>query len=246
MALSTELAETQRTRELIEALLADPRQLGPDYAPIHALQTGALVGYKATGRGAPGTALADTLTLLDGARSFGLVERIDWAFRALAVEDMLDNTGGELFITPEPETFGTACPPRFAGMMGRAQRDLLIAAEVHDEAFAPGVRLDDGISEIRNWGWRVVLADIADDDRALARASAISPDVVQIDLRRAGRAEGDEHHGVQRLLALAAQCDATLMAVGVDSPSARERAVTLGASLVRGDLFGVPGALPSH
>jgi blue light- and temperature-responsive anti-repressor len=243
MQLSAELERTYRTREQIEALLADPRQLGPDYQPIHAFSDGALVGYKATGRGAPGTELADTLSLLDGARSLGLVERIDWAFRALAVEDMLAHPELELHLTPEPETFGALCPPRFAGTMGRANRELSIAAELHAEAFADGVALDTGLSDIRTWGWKVVLADIADDDAALRGARTIQPDIVQIDLRLAGRRDCDEHHGVQRLLALAADCGATVMALGVDSTSARDAAAALGASVGRGAFYGLPGAL---
>lgn len=245
MPLSSDVAETYRTRELLERLIADPRQLGPDYQPICSLPNGAVVGYKATGRGAEGTELADTLSLLDGARSLGLVERLDWAFRALAVEDMLPTPAYELHLTPEPETFATACPPRFAGVMGRARKDLSMAAEVHGEAFAPGVRLEAGIEEIRSWGWKIVLSDVADDPLALARAASIRPDVVQIDLRLAGRGQSDVHHGVQELLAIVEQCDSTLMAVGVDGVSARDRAVTLGASLVRGELFGAPGMLPS-
>jgi EAL domain-containing protein (putative c-di-GMP-specific phosphodiesterase class I) len=243
MPLRTDVAQTYRTRELIEALIADPRRLGPDYAPIHSLETRRLVGYKATGRGAEGTDLADTLSLLDGARSVGLVERLDWSFRALAVEDLLPTPTIELHVTPEPETFGTPCPPRFAGTMSRARKKLSMAAEIHAEAFSPGVRLDAGIEEVRSWGWTVVLADIADDERALARAASISPDVVQIDLRLAGRGESDEHHGVQRLLGLVEQCGATLMALGVDAPSAQDRAVALGARLARGDLYGEPGPL---
>jgi EAL domain-containing protein (putative c-di-GMP-specific phosphodiesterase class I) len=245
MPLTTELERTYRTRELIEALLADPRQLGPDYQPIHSLADGALVGYKATGRGTAGTELSDTLSLLDGARSFGLLERIDWAFRALAVEDMLERPHLELHLTPEPETFGTPCAPRFAGLMGRANRELSVAAEVHAEAFADGVALDAGVSEIRKWGWKLVLADIADDDMALRRAAQISPDIVQVDLRLAGRARGDGHHGVRRLLALATDCGAQIMALGVDSPILRNVAIELGASVARGGISGHPGHLPA-
>jgi EAL domain-containing protein (putative c-di-GMP-specific phosphodiesterase class I) len=244
MALCDELERTHRMRELIDALLADPRQLGPDYQPIHSLEDGTLLGYKATGRGAPGTELADTLSLLDGARSLGFVERIDWAFRALAVEDMLPRPDLALHLTPEPETFDAACPPRFAGILSRANRELKIAAEVHAEAFADGVDLQAGIREIRDWGWGVVLADIADDQTALERAHTIAPDVVQIDLRLAGRAESDEHHGVRRLIALAHDCGATVMALGVDSQAARNRATTLGATAARGAMFGFPGPLP--
>jgi EAL domain-containing protein (putative c-di-GMP-specific phosphodiesterase class I) len=245
MQLCDELERTHRMRELIDALLADPRQLGPDYQPIHSLADGSLLGYKATGRGAPGTELADTLSLLDGARSLGFVERIDWAFRALAVEDMLLRPDLALHLTPEPETYDAPCPPRFAGIMSRANRELTIAAEVHAEAFADGVALTAGIREIRDWGWQVVVADIADDHVALERAYVIAPDVVQIDLRLPGRAEGEDHHGVKALMALAHDWDASVMALGVDSPAARARAVTLGATAARGAMFGFPGPLPS-
>ncbi|MBV9872600.1 MAG: EAL domain-containing protein [Frankiaceae bacterium] len=241
MPLSTELHDTYRTRELMEALLADPRQLGPDFQPIHSLTGGNLIGYKATGRGATGTELADTLALLDGARTLGFVERIDWAFRALAVEDMLPRPWLELHLTPEPETFGTPVAPRFAGLMARANRELTIAAEFHAEAFAPGARLDAGLAEAREWGWKIVLADVSDDADALAKAASIDPDIVQIDLRRAGR---DQDHGVQALLDIAGAAQAQIMALGVDVPSALERAQLMDATLVRGNLFGHPGPLP--
>jgi EAL domain-containing protein (putative c-di-GMP-specific phosphodiesterase class I) len=244
MQLHEDLERTQRTRELITALLAEPRQLGPDYQPIQSLSDGRLVGYKATGRGSPGTELADTLSLLDGARSLGYVERVDWAFRALAFEDMFDRGDLELHLTPEPETYLAPCPPRFAAVMGRANRELSIAAEVHSDSFAAAVPLEAGIAEIREWGWTIVLSDIADDDSALRRAGVLRPDIVQIDLRLAGRANGDEHHGVARLRSLAEDCGAELMALGVDSPSARDAAITLGASLARGVLIGSPGSLP--
>jgi EAL domain-containing protein (putative c-di-GMP-specific phosphodiesterase class I) len=107
MPLSTEVERTHRTRDLVEQLINDPRRLGPDYEPIVALADQSLVAVKSTGRGTPGTDLADTLALLDGARSLGLVERLDWAFRALAFDDMAARPDLELHITPEPETFGT-------------------------------------------------------------------------------------------------------------------------------------------
>jgi EAL domain-containing protein (putative c-di-GMP-specific phosphodiesterase class I) len=244
MQLCDELERTNRTRELINALLADPRQLGPDYQPIHSIADGGVVAYKATGRGAAGTELADTLSLLDGARSLGFVERIDWAFRALAVEDMLNGPDVALHLTPEPETYDAPCPPRFAGIMSRANRELSMAAEVHAEAFADGVALEAGLKEIREWGWKVVLSDIADDDHALSRARVVRPDIVQIDLRLAGRGANEDHHGVQRLLALTRDSGAELMALGVDTPSGLDTAVTLGASAARGAVFGLPGPLP--
>lgn len=245
MALPTDVAQTYRTRDLIEALIADPRQLGPDYQPIHSLANNSLVGFKATGRGAEGTDLADTLSLLDGARSLGLVERLDWAFRALAVEDLLPMPHYELHLTPEPETFGTLCPPRFAGVMSRGRAGLRVAAEIHPESFEPGVALHAGIAEIREAGQKVIVTGLVASPELVARAAEIRPDVVQIDLRHAVGAVSDEDHRVRQACDLAHEVGAAVMAIGVDTPTLREHALALGATLARGDLYGVPGPLPS-
>jgi EAL domain-containing protein (putative c-di-GMP-specific phosphodiesterase class I) len=246
VSLSAETQQTYLVRTLIEDLLADPRQLGPDYQPIVRLADGAVVAYKATGRGRPGTALADTLSLLQSAQSLGLVERLDWAFRALAFEDFLGRPALELHLTPEPETFGTLCPPRLAAVFGRARRELRVAAELHLEAFADPARLARGVAEIRDWGWRVVVADVADDPAALAAVAGLRPDVVQLDLSRPGRTADTDHPGVRRLLAAAEAAGAELMALRVDTADLRAAAVTLGCDLARGDALGRPGELPGY
>src|SRR5581483_7266526 len=117
-----------------------------------------------------------------------------------------------------PETFGTPCAPRFAAVMARANRELRIAAEFYGEVFEPGVALQAGLEEIRGWGWRGVLADVADEPEALARAASLAPDVVQVDFRLPGRLDAAPPAGVRRLLELAAEHQAPVMALGVDSP----------------------------
>jgi EAL domain-containing protein (putative c-di-GMP-specific phosphodiesterase class I) len=245
MPLSTDMQRVHRTRELVEQLINDPRRLGPDYQPIVRLADQQLVGVKATGRGSSGTDLADTLSLLDGARSLGLVERLDWAFRALSFDDLSGRDDLELHLTPEPETFGTACPPRFAGSISRGRRELAVAAELHADSFGTGVALDRGLAEIREWGWRVVLADVADDEAAVSGAPSTRPDVIQIDLRLPARQPGRLPPGAQRLLSMASDTGAQVMALGVDSEAARAIAVDLGSVLARGALFGRPGPLPA-
>lgn len=246
MTLSADVQQARRVRELIDELLADPRQLGPDYQPIVELASGEVVGYKATGRGKPGTELADTLSLLAQAQSLGLVERIDWAFRALAFEDF-GRVGDlvELHLTPEPDTYGTLCPPRHAALFARAKRETRVAAEVHDDALADRDRLRRGLEEIRSWGWRVVLADVCDAPGAHDALATVAPDVVQVDLSRPGRTAGAPSDGVRRWAEAAHAAGAELMALGVDSPSAKAAAVELGATTGRGALSGLPGALPA-
>ena len=62
-ALSADLDRTRRTRSQVEALIADPSLLGPDFTPIRRLEATApglapLLGWKATGRGTAGSGIA--------------------------------------------------------------------------------------------------------------------------------------------------------------------------------------------
>jgi EAL domain-containing protein (putative c-di-GMP-specific phosphodiesterase class I) len=245
VSLTDALDQTRRTRALVEELIADPTQLGPDFQPIRRLSDQhadePIVGWKATGRGRPGTDLADTLALLAGAASLGLVERLDWAFRCLAFDRAVDSgLGVPLHITPEPETFTGLCPPRLAVAFARGRRELSVAAELHDDAFADTGRLRAAVEEYRGWGWSIVLADVADVPEATRAMSWLRPDIVQVDLSLPARATSP---AVRRLLATAAEIGADVMALGVDSPLRRAEAMQLGATLGRGSLLGSPGAL---
>lgn len=242
MSLADSLDRTRRTRSLVEELLADPAQLGPDFQPIRRLDDGSVVAWKATGRGRPGTELADTLALLAGAASLGLVERLDWAFRCLAFDRaMAARLDVPLHITPEPETYAGVCPPRLAVPFGRGRRALAVGAELHDDAFADIGRLRAAVEEFRGWGWRIVLADVADVPEATRAMTWLAPDMVQVDLSRPDRPGSA---AVRRVLANAAEAGAEVMALGVDSALRRAEALELGATLGRGSLLGRPVAAP--
>jgi EAL domain-containing protein (putative c-di-GMP-specific phosphodiesterase class I) len=128
--------------------------------------------------------------------------------------------------------------------VARGRRELSIAAELHADSFGDGVALDRGLREIREWGWRVVLADVGDDETAVYAAASVRPDIIQIDLRLPDRRPNDLPAGVRRLLSMAKDTSAQLMALGVDGHAARSAALDLGCELARGALFGRPGILP--
>lgn len=244
MSLMDSTEKMRRDRVLIEQLIEDPRRLGPDFQPIKSLADGSLVGYKATGRGQTGTDLDSTLALLTSAQSSGLVERLDWAFRCLALDVAADaGLTAEVHLTPEPETYNSPCPPRLATSFGRGRRALKIAAEVHAAAFDhPG--LDAAVAEWRGWGWKVVVADVADlfDATLLRRLDQIRPDVLQVDLAKPGR-ESDP--SARELLNWAGATGVQVHALGVDSEARRDQALALGAVAGRGRLVGAPGPLPA-
>lgn len=245
MTLQGTIEQSRRDMAILEELIADPRRLGPYYQPIQRLSDGTLVGYKATGRGDAGTQLADTLTLLSVSRANGLVERLDWAFRCLAFDDLTSGKGSTvgpatLFITPEPETYGSMCPPRLTSSLSRARRELVVVAEIPAEVYPDVDRVCAAVAEFRSYGWQIATRDQADVSGGLDLLGRIRPDVVQVDLSRPGRVPGTSHAGVTRLLAWAASAGAQVMATDVDSIERHDVARSLGATLVRGFFVGEP------
>lgn len=242
MNLLDSTEKMRQDRGLIEGLIDDPSRLGPDYQPIKRLSDGALVGYKATGRGQSGTELDNTLALLESAQSTGLVGRLDWAFRCLAFDQCLaQGVTAEVHLTPEPETFGSPCPPRLATSFGRGKRELKVAAEVHDYGLAHP-QLESAMAEWRGWGWKTVLADVVDvaDLALIRRLDVLRPDAIQIDLNRPAR---ETHPRARDLLSWAQASGAEIHVLGVDTESRKELGLELGAVAGRGRLFGAPGTL---
>jgi EAL domain-containing protein (putative c-di-GMP-specific phosphodiesterase class I) len=232
------------SRAMLEALIDDPSRLGPDWQPIRSLDDDTAVGYKATG--SAHAELGDTLALLAEAKGLGLVERLDWAFRAWAFQVALEaGLKAEVWLTPEPETYGTACPPRLIGSFGRGRRELKVVAEVPSDAYDDMDKLTRAIAEYRGWGWRIASRDVADVAGAGEKLDAVRPDIVMLDLALPGRSAVSPSDGVGRVLEWTSRAGATLMALGIDGPSRRTEADGLGVKLGRGRLLGDPGRLPA-
>lgn len=242
-ALADDLDRTRRTRSMVEQLIADPALLGPDFTPIRRLDLAApglapVLGWKATGRGAPGTAAHDTLSLLEHAASVGLVERLDWAFRAHTFDVAVESgMAGELHLTPEPETFGSPCPPRLAVAVLRGRRALNVCAELHDDAFHDERTLLAAVDEMTSWGWHLVVADPGPAAAAEVRrlVERVRPAYVQVDLARPGRAQDP---ALAAWLETAGTVGATIMALGISTSRDLETALGLGAVYGRGPLIG--------
>ncbi len=250
MTLLDATEKLRRDRSLIEALIEDPSRLGPDFQPVKRLADDDIVGWKATGSGQAGTELDSTLALLHSAQAIGLVERLDWAFRVLAL-DVFQSGGltAQMYITPEPETYSSPCPPRLAAAFARGRRAVQVAAEVPAESIMNSDALAEAVLEFRGWGWRIVAGDLADevarDPKALDRLDRLRPEVLKIELGRPGRSAVGTAPGVREVLRWAADAGVEVMAIGVDTPDDRQRALDLGAVTGRGRLLGPPARLPS-
>lgn len=246
MTLTNDLERARRDRVLLDELIADPRRLGPDFQPIRRLADDTVVAYKATGRGQAGTELADTLSLLEAAQGLGVVERLDWAFRCLAFDVAIDaGLQAELHLTPEPETYGSACPPRLAVSFGRGRRALTVGAELHTHSFNDTVAMRRAVDDWREDGWKVVVADVADRDDALALLPVLRPDYLQIDMSLPGRTGAAATPALRRMLSIAADLGTPVMAIRCDIPSRKDEAAELGATFARGLALGAPAPLPA-
>jgi EAL domain-containing protein (putative c-di-GMP-specific phosphodiesterase class I) len=231
VSLADQLEQARRTRTAIEDLIAHPDLLGPDLQPVRRLSDGVLVGHKATGRGRAGTEVGDTLSLLEGAKTLGLVERLDWAFRCHTFRIALGRADiGELHLTPEPETFGAACPPRLTEIWFKGRRELDVVAELHGDAFMQLDALRRACDEMRGWGWRFAVADLADAPTIVDHLAWVRPAYVEVDLTDIRRLDAPS---VRAWVKAGRAAGATVLAVNVDSDAALTAARAGGADYAR-------------
>ncbi|HVE64245.1 MAG TPA: EAL domain-containing protein [Mycobacteriales bacterium] len=246
--LAGSVSNLQRDREILDRMVAD-QSLTADFAPVVALRSGQVVGYKAIAQGPAGTAMATPVGLLETAKATGHLERLDWMFRCRAFEVAL-NAGLDkrhrLHVTFESETYGSACPPRLAGVLGRARRELFVVVDVPVRAYDDPSGLSRGLEENRAIGWLVALDDVCDRPDVIEALDAIRPDVIKVDFALPGRVDGrGPATGRDALLAYVTRTSTPLMIENVDTVSARRVAESLGATYARGVVFGTPAPLPS-
>ena len=251
-ALSAGLDETRRTRELVEALIAAALRCS---APTSCRSVGSTRRPRAwrpcwagrppvAARTAPRWPTRSPCSRRP--RPLGLVERLDWAFRCLTFDVALDaGLTGELHLTPEPETFGGACPPRLAVSWLRGRRALSVCAELHADAFDDEARLVvRGRGDAAAGAGRSSYADVvgsSTEATALRLLRRLRPAYVQVDLAAPGRATDA---AVRRFVESGTEHGAQIMALGVDTTARLDEALGLGAAYGRGQLLGRASAVP--
>lgn len=237
--------DQMRTDRALLDRMIEEQSLTSDFQPVVELSTGAVVGYKAIARGPAGSIVERPSGLLTHALATGLVDRLDWMFRCAAFDAFAAASlpaSRSLFVLPEPETYGSPCPPRLAASFGRARRSVPVVVDVAPRAFDDPRRLLAMAAEVRGYGWRIAVEDCADHPSALSVLPDLAPEIVKVDLALPGRATGSA--AVAELLAYAEAAFSTVLAESVDSSDRRASALTMGAELARGRLFGHPGPLP--
>jgi EAL domain-containing protein (putative c-di-GMP-specific phosphodiesterase class I) len=223
------------------------------FQPIVDLDTGRPVAYEALARGPAGSPLAAPQPLFAAARQSGRLTELDLACQqaALQAASRIGLTDSwTVFVNVEPEAAagsmripgGEPVAPGFP--VGEA--GLQVTAELTERSLTADPRqLLDLVGRVRRRGWGIALDDVGADRASLALLPFIQPDVIKLDLRliqdRPSAAVAEVFSAVN---AEAERSGATVLAEGIESREHLNVALSLGATLGQGWLFGRPTAAP--
>lgn len=225
------------------------------YQPVVDMDDRAVVAYEALMRGPVGTPMESPVALLDAARTDTELAMLDRLAHRIALDELVahpDAEGRALFLNIEPRGIGQRLPESVVGPWARAReaaldRGLQVVIELTERALLddPGLMLW-SVAEMRDLGARIALDDVGALPESLAFLPVVRPDVVKLDLRLV------RDHGSLEIAQIAnavrsyaEESGAAVVAEGVETEADHEVALSLGATLGQGWLYGRPAALPS-
>jgi PAS domain S-box-containing protein len=222
------------------------------FQPIVDLSTERVVGFEALTRGVDDRSVAgNSDALFEWARRTGRLHELDWACRMTAMHTALElqmRAGCGLFVNVEPAALGGEAPYGFDQLV-EAMHDSGIAVvfEFTERALADNsaslLRLGDWV---REQGWAVAIDDIGADPGSLALVPLLRPEIIKLDLRLIqARTTVDVAQIVNAVNAEAGRTGALVLAEGIETERHAALAVSMGAHLGQGWLFGRPSAEPS-
>ncbi len=231
-------------------LILAARSVTPAFQPIVELGTGQVVAYEALARGPEGSPLHRPDRLFAAAEAAGRVDELDWLCRAEAVAAALRAKLGHsvaLFLNSEPSAIGTPCPPAHAAVWERGMRELDLVLELTERAATDRpAELSRVVDEHRAAGRGIALDDVGADVRSLALLPLIEPEVIKLDLRLVQDRPSTEQAAI--VSAVAAEHERTgaaVLAEGIETEAHLGIALSLGATLGQGWMWGRPGPLPA-
>jgi EAL domain-containing protein (putative c-di-GMP-specific phosphodiesterase class I) len=237
-----------------QALLADLLATGGPravYQPIVTIPDRRVVAHEALARGPVGSPLEMPGALFGTAAREGLLGDLEMACRAAAMRGALESGMGRsaaLLLNTEPDLLDAPVPARDVPVVERAERELTLVAEITERRIADRpAELLRAVTDLRSRGWGLALDDVGADWRSVALMSFLRPDVVKLDMRIVQEPFGAEAAAVVRAVRAYAQASGALvLAEGIETEEHERRALSWGATLGQGWLYGRPGELPEQ
>jgi len=233
----------------VAALLASrgPRAL---YQPVVRLPERRVVAYEALARGPVGSPLESPAAMFSAAGAESLVAELDWACRMAAMGGALDgrlDRATALLVNVEPDVLDADVPAVEAPLLARAEEGLTLIAEITERRLADRpAELLHAVAALRRRGWGFALDDVGADWRSVALMPFLRPDLVKLDMRLVQEPFDAEAAAVVRAVRSYADASgAEVLAEGIETEEHEARALSWGATLGQGWLYGRPEPLPT-
>ncbi len=224
------------------------------FQPIVKLDTGLTVGYEALARGPESSPLKRPDQLFAAARQCGCLNELDLACQDTALQTAFRAglTGPwTVFINVEPEAARDSlrAPGDFpAGQGGQPAPGarLRVIAELTERSLtADPPELLNLVARVRSRGWGIAVDDVGADRNSLALLPFVRPDVIKLDLSLIQQRPSAEIAEIfSAVNAEAERSGAAVLAEGIESRDHLNTALSLGATLGQGWLFGRSGPPP--
>jgi EAL domain-containing protein/diguanylate cyclase/two-component system sensory protein len=152
-----------------------------------------------------------------------------------------------LLVNVEPDVLDTAVPDADAPLLPRAEDRLTLIAEITERRLADRpAELLRAVAALRRRGWGFALDDVGADWRSVALMPFLRPDLVKLDMRLVHEPFGAAAAAVVRAVrAYADASGAEVLAEGIETEEHEARALSWGATLGQGWLYGRPEPLPA-
>lgn len=219
------------------------------FQPIVDLVTGAVVAHEALARGPEGP-LHSPAVLFGAARAQGRLAELDAACRVAAFDGAVRHgilAPTAVFVNVEPEVLVSASLDDLLGIADRTPGGLRVVLEITERALARRpAELMQAVARVRDVGWGVALDDVGAEPASLAFMELLQPDVVKLDLQLVqDEPTAASAHVMSAVNAYAERSGALVLAEGIETEQHVRNALSLGATLGQGWLFGRPSAPPS-
>lgn len=215
------------------------------FQPVVELSTGRVVGYEALARW-PSPSLAMPQDVFALARERGVVGRVDVACRAAALRAARERAYSRpvrFFLNIEPGCF--VDEGDVESHLDAIGDDLDVVLEITERDLDRNVPLLMALVRgARARGMAVAMDDVGATPATLQLLASIAPDIVKLDASIV-RSPYRSRTAVRQVQAHVRSTGAVLLAEGIETRRHLRRAMSLGATLGQGWMFGRPMPLPS-
>ncbi len=232
-------------------LLTAVDSVEPIFQPVLWLDDLSLAGYEALARGPRESPLEMPLDLFAAAKAGGIVGVLESAMTKATLDAVMarpwDNSV-TLFGNVEPEAL--LCPPTpetLAALERAERRGVRVITEITERALLSNpAALIAASDESRARGWGVAMDDVGASDDTLTLLWVLQPDVVKLDMSILHAPVDARSKTVSATVR--DYCDRTgalMVCEGVETVAHELRALEIGADLVQGFRYALPGPRPA-